>query len=146
MCARSRKRGWFVHSNDRATNSMTRGCPKGALNQRGFIQGEKRLIRNDRGFDGNFQQASMESSEVAAVDRRSIRHRKMAAMVVMRGAVMIFTIIGIWMMIVIMIMMLMGLSATFMVRMGIFMHHSRRHSCENAESEELLEEKCHALR
>ena len=89
----------------------------------------------------------MESSEGAAVDRRSIRHRKMAAMMVMRGAVMIFTIIGIWMMIVVvMIMMLMGLSATFMVRMGIFMHHSRRHSCENAESEELLEEKCHDFR
>jgi hypothetical protein len=137
----------FVRGNDRATNSETRGCPNGALNQRGFIQGEKRLIRNERGFDGNFQQTSMESSEIAAVDRRSIRHRKMAAMMVMRGAVMIFTIIGIWMMVVVvMIMMLMGLSATFMVRMGIFMHHSRRHSCENAESEELLEEKCHVLR
>ena len=49
----------------------------------------------------------MESSEIAAVDRRSIRHRKMAAMMVMRGAVMIFTIIGIWMMVVVvMIMML----------------------------------------
>ena len=137
----------FARSNDRAANSKTQGCPNGALNQRGFIQGEKRLIRNERGFDGNFQQASMESSEGAAVDRRSIRHRKMAAMMVMRGAVMIFTIIGIWMMIVVvMIMMLMGLSANFMVRMGIFMHHSRRHSCENAESEELLEEKCHDFR
>jgi hypothetical protein len=54
---------------------------------------------------------------------------------------MIFRIIGIWMMIVVvMIMMLMGLSASFMVIMGISMHHSRRHSCENAENEESLVE------
>ncbi len=62
-------------------------------------------------------------------------------MMVMRGGFMIFRIIGIWMMIVVvMIMMLMGLSASFMVIMGIFMHHSRRHSCENAENEEPLVE------
>ncbi len=50
------------------------------------------------------------------------------------------------MIVVVMIMMLMGLSAIFMIRVGIFVHHSGHHSCENAESDELFEEKCHDFR
>jgi hypothetical protein len=115
--------------------------------QWGLVHGEERLIRDERAFGGNFQQASMESGKGVAVERRPVRNGKVAAMMVVRGAVMVFTIIGIRMMIVaVMIVMLMGLSTIFMVRVGIFVHHSGRHSCEDAESEELLEEKCHAFR
>jgi hypothetical protein len=110
--------------------------------QWGLVHGEERLIRDERAFGGNFQQTSMESGKGVAVERRPVRNGKVAAMMVVRGAVMVFTIIGIRMMIVI----LMGLSTIFMVRVGIFVHHSGRHSCEDAESEELLEEKCHAFR
>lgn len=134
-------------SKDWTVSSETRGCPNVASDQRGFIQGEERLIRDERTFGGDFQQTSMESGEGVAVDRRPIRNWKMAAMMVVSGAVMVLTIIGQWMMmVVVMLMVLMGLSAISMIGMGVFMHHSGRHSCENAEGEKLLEEKSHVFR
>ncbi len=50
------------------------------------------------------------------------------------------------MIVAVMIVMLMGLSATFMIGMSIFLQYSGRHSCENAESDKLFEEKCHVFR
>ncbi len=50
------------------------------------------------------------------------------------------------MVVAVMIVLLMGLSASFMIGMGIFVHHSGRHSCENAEGEKLFDEKCHVFR
>ena len=78
--------------------------------------------------------------------RGSIGNWKVAAMM-MRSAVMIVTIIRYGMMIVaFMIVLLMGLVATFKICMNISVHRSGRHSCENAESEKLFQEKCHVFR
>ena len=70
----------------------------------------------------------------------------MAAMM-MRGAVMIVTIIRQRMMIVaFMIVLPMGLGATFTMCMSISVNRSGRYSCENAESEKLFQVKCHVFR
>jgi hypothetical protein len=45
-----------------------------------------------------------------------------------------------------MIMLLMGLVATFKICMNISVHRSGRHSCENAESKKLFQEKSHVFR
>ena len=50
------------------------------------------------------------------------------------------------MIVTVMIVMIMGMSVALTIRMGFLVDHSGRHSCESAESEKPLEEKCHALR
>ncbi len=77
-----------------ARNTRAQGCRGLTSDQWGLIHGEERLIRDERAFSGNFQQASMESSKAMAVERGPIRNRKVAAMMMMRAVVMILTIIG----------------------------------------------------
>ncbi len=77
-----------------AKNTRAQGCRALTSDQWWLIHGEERLIRDERAFGGNFQQASMESGKSMAVERRPIRNRKVAAMMMMRAAVMILTIIG----------------------------------------------------
>lgn len=89
-------RGWLrAQKKLCATKSEARGCSLlGALYQWWLIHGEERLIRDERAFGGDFQQASMESGKGVAVEGGSIRDGKLAAMMMMRGAVMIVTILG----------------------------------------------------
>ena len=111
-----------------------------ASDQRGLIQRKHWLIRKERILVGDFHQTFLERSKGLPLKRGAIRNSEMAAMM-MRGAIMIFAAIRQAMM----MLVLMGLSAAFTISMDISVHYSRRHSCENAESQKLFEEKCHAF-
>ena len=46
-----------------ASNGRAQGCRLVTSDQRGFIQGKNRLIRNEGMFVGNFHQTSLEGSQ-----------------------------------------------------------------------------------
>lgn len=99
-----------------ATNLRAQGCRGVTSDQWGLVHGEERLIRDERAFGGNFQQASMERGKRVLIERRPIRDGEMAAVVVVGSAVMVFTIIGKRMMIVpVVIVMLMGVGTIIMI-------------------------------
>lgn len=64
----------------------------------------------------------------------------------MRAAVLVvLAIVRVWGRTVMMIVMLVGIAAVIVVRVGVSVHHGGGHSCVDAESQKPFERKTHSF-
>lgn len=117
---------------------MTRGG--GTSDQRRFVQGKHRLVRDERSVGGNFHQTGLENAGEGQAEHGSVGAGEMAAIVMMRWGVLIAVAV------ILGIAAVLGrmLGGAFVVGvMACFVNHARREPCEDAESEKDAGEKVH---